>query len=209
MIRELRRMNPDPSISEGLVAAAKDGNGAAMDDLMHEHLPSLRAYVRAHLPPALRQRESESDIVQTACRAAIIDLDQFSWRGNGSFRAWLSQIALNKIRGRQEYHLADKRDLRRESPISDSRMASLADLYRTIATPSQQAMAQELVDHMEGAVHNLPELYRETFLKLHVLGMTRAEVAADQGRSEEAVRVTGARAIARLAATIERHSRDT
>ena len=201
-------MDPDPRISEDLVAAAKDGDGTAMDDLMLEHLPSLRAYVRAHLPEALRQRESESDIVQTACRAAILDMDQFSWRGNGSFRAWLSQIALNKIRGKQEYHLADKRDVRRESPVSDTRMVSLADLYRTIATPSQHAMAQELVDHMEGAVHQLPELYRETFLKLHVLGMTRAEVAVDQNRSEEAVRVTSVRAIARVAAAIERRSRD-
>lgn len=199
-------MPADARDNQELIAAAAAGEDAALDELLRRHLPALRAYVRAQLPPALRAKESTSDLVQTTCRAAIRDLDQFSWRGEGSFRLWLSRIALNRIRAKQKHHLAQARDVRREaSPGAEAGdYESIAALYRSGGSPSQFAMARELVEQMEAALQELPESYRETWLLHHVVGLSTAEIAQSQERSENAVRVTLSRALARIGTLLHR-----
>jgi len=60
---------PDPQRSTFDLAQSGE---PVLDRLVEEHLPQLRAFVRAHMAPDMRARESAGDIVQTVCRALII-----------------------------------------------------------------------------------------------------------------------------------------
>ena len=61
-------------------------------------LPDIQAYVRLKVGPDLQVRESCSDIVQSVCREIFADLTGWQDRGEGSFRAWVFTLALNKVR---------------------------------------------------------------------------------------------------------------
>ncbi len=104
----------DERRTEALVAGAQRREPGALDELIGQHLDDLRAFVRLHLDPALRARESCSDVVQSICREVLEDLPGFEYRAAGSFRAWLFTAALNKVRQKGEFHRAQKRDPARE-----------------------------------------------------------------------------------------------
>jgi len=59
---------------ESLVHSASRGDGIAIDELLHRYLPGLRAFVRLRASPAVRAKESASDIAQSVCREVLEDL---------------------------------------------------------------------------------------------------------------------------------------
>ena len=71
-----------PALSSAdLVGRIAAGDGAAMEQLIAQHLPRLRAFVRLRLGPQLAAKESASDIVQSACRDVLARADQFQHGG--------------------------------------------------------------------------------------------------------------------------------
>ena len=97
-----------------LVLAAQDGDDSAMEQLLLEHLSSLRAFVRLRTSGRLRARESQSDLVQSICREVLQDLGSFEYRNAGAFRQWLFTLAQNKLREKGRLHAAERRDSGRE-----------------------------------------------------------------------------------------------
>ncbi|MEZ5962563.1 MAG: sigma-70 family RNA polymerase sigma factor [Planctomycetota bacterium] len=188
--------------TQQLVAAAQGGDQAASGALLLRYLPALRAFVRLRSDHILRAREAESDLVQTACRQVLQNLDQFEWRDEGSFRHWLFALALNKIRNHRNMALAGKRDLRREVAGTHGDR-ELGDAYATLATPTRQLSSRDEVARIEKAIDSLPEGYREVVILSRVVGLTSAQIGERQGKSEGAVRVQLSRALARLAAALE------
>lgn len=195
-------VDPPQQPTRELVVSARGGDAGAAGELVERYLPALRAFVRLRSDNLLRQREADTDMVQTACREALEHLDQFQWRGEGSFRAWLFAFALNKIRNRKNHMLALKRDARREvaGTVGD---AALRAAYATFATPTQELVSREGVSRIEAAIDRLPEAYREVVILSRFVGLTSVEIAAQQGKNEAAVRVQLSRALARLAALLE------
>jgi len=184
------------------VAAAQRGDAGAADELMRRHLPALRAFVRLRSDNLLRQKEADSDLVQTACRQALQSLHQFEWRSEGSFRNWLFALALNKIQNHRNVLLAQKRDVRREVAGTAADEA-LHGAYATVLTPTQELQAREGVERIERAIDSLPAAYREVVILSRVVGFSTTEIAEHFGKSEGAVRVQLSRALARLAAILE------
>src|SRR5262245_53550631 len=84
------------------------------EDLLQKNLPAIRALVRLRSSAPLRAHESVSDLVQSTCREALRHAERLEYRGEGSFREWLATIALNKLRERERFLRAAKRDVRRE-----------------------------------------------------------------------------------------------
>lgn len=196
---------PGSDNSQDLILAAQDGDERALDSLLARHLPGLRVFVRARSGAQLRAKESCSDLVQTVCREALGSLQQYEWRGEGSFRHWLFTLALNKIQRKANYYAAARRDVRRErDPAGLSGDDALYGAYQNLFGPSQYAIREEAVARFETALDGLPEQYREIILLSRVVGMTNAEIGDQLGKSAEAVRVTLARALARLATRMER-----
>lgn len=172
-----------------------------LDDLVAEHLPRLRAFVRAHMNPALRARENESDVVQTVCRALLADRDKFDFRGEPQFRAWLFTAARNKILHKQRFHLREQRDVRRET---NSNATHLLDGYASICTPSQVVAAEEQIARLEAALDDLGDEHREVITLSRFAELSHDEVGAQMGRSGDAARKLLGRALVKLSEELRR-----
>jgi RNA polymerase sigma-70 factor (ECF subfamily) len=189
--------------TEALVAAAQRREPGALDALVEGVARDLRAFVRLELDPALRARESCSDIVQSVCREVVEDLGGFQDRGAGSFRAWLFTAALNKIRQKHHFWHAQKRDAAREvggGGADGNVYASLCDLG---GSPSEHAIAREQAERIERAMDRLSPEQREVLVLARVVGLGHREIAARTGKSEVAVRSLLSRGSLRLLAAIE------
>lgn len=188
-------------------AAAGDAN--ALAQLLTRHLPAVRAFVRAHMGPQLRARESMSDIVQSVCRELLTHQDRFRHPGEGGFAAWLFTTARRKIQNRARDLERDKRDAAREVQAPDeSALAALGGAYARISSPSGNALRREEIERLEAAIDALPAEQREAITLAHLVGLSRAEIGAQMGRTEEAVRQLLHRARARLAMLLEERPSD-
>jgi len=186
------------SKSGSLVERARAGDRAALEALVVQHLPALRAFVRMQAGQGLRDKESCSDLVQSACREVLADLSGFEYREEAAFRRWLFRAAERKVLDRARFHGRDKRDANREQALA-SRESGLLDCYASFCTPSQVAAAHEEQERIERAMEKLPETYREVLRLRHLLGLSNAEIAAEIGRTQDYARMLLGRARHRLA----------
>jgi RNA polymerase sigma-70 factor (ECF subfamily) len=187
-----------------LTEAACAGDRAAVDALVLRYLPQLRAFVRLRAGAAVRVHESNSDLVQSVCREVLQHADRFRHPGDGAFRHWLFTSALRKIRQRQRYLLAQKRDVRAVAQGADAAADPLlVAQYSSFSSPSGVAQRREELERVEAAFDALSEEQREVVTLAHLVGLSRAEIAERLGKSEGAVRVTLHRALARIAALLE------
>lgn len=187
-----------------LLRRARAGDDPAVRTLLERYLPGLRAFVRLNAGKVLRSKESCSDLVQSACREILLHADDFVYGGEAGFKQWLFQTALRKIMHRHEHWRADKRDVARElSPEPGSQdgadASAVLSCYQAFYTPSQQAAAREELERVEAAFDRLPEAHRQVIVMAKVMGMSRAEIGAEIGRTELAVRTLLSRALATLA----------
>lgn len=185
-----------------IVLRASRGDQPSLDELLLRYLPRLRSFLRLRLDPALRARESCSDLVQTVCREVLQNSDRFEWQGEERFRAWLFQTALNKVRDRARFWKAERRD--RAAEADGASPDSVADPRAVLSSPSQHAIAHELSEDMEAAFDLLPEDYREVISLSRVLGLPNAEVASQMGRGEGAIRMLLSRALLAYVQALDR-----
>jgi RNA polymerase sigma-70 factor (ECF subfamily) len=190
---------------ESLTVAAAAGDRAAVDELLRRYLPELRAFVRLRAGGALRAHESSSDIVQSVCREILEHSERFRHPGESAFKRWLFTTALRKISDRWEHWTAAKRDAGGEPAAAEdaSGQRELAICYASVFSPSAEAMLREEIERLEAAFERLGEEQREVITLAHLVGLSRAEIAEQMGRSEGAVRVLLHRALARLAELLD------
>lgn len=186
--------------SVDLVRRMRAGDMQALGELLQRHLPGLRAFVRLHSGPFLRAREESTDLVQSICLRILRTADRFEHGDETAFRRWLFATALRTVQNKHRFHLAAKRDGGLQSPSApgsrDGR--DLLDLYASFCTPSQVLVAREEVRRIEAAFDELSPEQREVILLARVLGLSRASIGEQMGRSEGAVRMLLSRALARL-----------
>lgn len=196
---------PDPmETSDELVRSARRGDEVAITALLVENLPALRAFVRLRAGAVVRARETESDIVQSACREALVSFEGFRYGGAEGFRHWLFTTALRKIVKKDRHHRAAKRDVGREQHLAEGvDVGDLLTAYATFATPSRQFAAAEEIERIEAAFELLSDDHREVILLSRIVGMSRKEVAAALGKTEDAVRNLLHRGLTNLARILD------
>ncbi|HLU38657.1 MAG TPA: sigma-70 family RNA polymerase sigma factor [Planctomycetota bacterium] len=183
------------------LARARAGDRAAIEELLARYLPALRGFLRVQAGADLRARESSSDLAQSVCREVLQDLADFEWRGEPEFRHWLFKRAYHKLLHRRAHWQAQRRDVGREVALAASDEALLS-AYRSLATPSAELMAREAVERIEAALDQLPETWRTAIVLHKLVGLSHAEIAAETGHSEGAVRNHLYRGLARLGALL-------
>jgi len=189
----------DPS--ESLIAAARTRDRRAIEELLVRHLSPLEAFLRLRMGPALRARLTAPDLVQSVCREVLEDLSGFQFRGEAAFRHWLYTRAQNKLMEKVRFEGADKRSPAREEAPGEG--TEVLSSYHTLVTPSRVLAARESVARIEAAFDSLPEDYREAITLHRICGLSHAEIAAQLGRSEGAVRNLVYRGLSRLALRVD------
>ena len=70
-----------PDDLAALVNRATQGDSNAVEALLVEHLPALRAFVRLKAGALLLEKESCSDLAQSVCRDVLANAGRFRWGG--------------------------------------------------------------------------------------------------------------------------------
>lgn len=190
----------DPKI---LVTRAGDGDAIAIQELMERHLASLRAYIRLRMGPRVRRWDSVSDVTQGVCLDILRNLQGFDYRGEAAFRQWLFTTAKNKLLEFERYWSAGKRDTARLASNShgpeDGDDIVSREICRTLGSPSQMAIRDELLERISRALDRLSEETREVVLMSRFVGVPNDEIARMIGKEPSTVRSILSRALAQLA----------
>jgi RNA polymerase sigma factor (sigma-70 family) len=109
-----------PSETLILVERYRLGDEDAAQLLFIRYVQRLLDLADANLPPGLARRFGSEDVVQSVFFSLFraVKEDRVKLEQSGDLWAWLLQVTLNKLRGREAYHLAKKRSVKREEELS-------------------------------------------------------------------------------------------
>ncbi len=169
---------------------------AGQRELFHE---LVRPYERAIYIAAfaiLRNQADAEEAAQETVVKAMTHLSQLS--DLTKFKGWLLQIATNEARlKRRSRHdaLFDSLDEMQPGPDDGFMPRDFAD-WREI--PSETLERKEVRQAVAGALHKLPEIYREIFILRDVEELSTSECCEILGISEQAVKIRLHRARLRI-----------
>ena len=169
-----------PSDDAELVRRALARDDTAFRIIMERHNRRLYRIARG----ILRNDTEAEDVVQEAYVSAFTHLDGF--RGDSSLATWLSHITMNEALGR----------LRRERLAVDldtfeaqRTEAQIIQFPQTTSDDPERTMAQrEILQLVERATDNLPEIFRIVFITRVIEGMSVEETADLLGLRPETVK---------------------
>lgn len=194
--------------TQQLVTLAKRGDQSALGQLCGVYAERVRRMVRLRMGPELRSQLESVDLVQDALIGALEDLGDFTYRHEGDFLRWLSQIAENRIRDHIDRLHAGKRDVRRQVQLDttprgsgDGQIHAAVPMITT--TPSAVLSRREDLDRLEQAMDRLRSEYREVLMLAKVEGLAHKEIANRLNKSPAAVAKLLSRAIVALANAFE------
>ena len=154
-----------------LVQLARERNGDAFRIIMQRNNQRLYRVARSVV-----QDDSEAeDVVQEAYVRAFGSLGQF--RGDSSLATWLTRITLNEALGRlrRQRHMVDLGVLDAE-PSGKTQIIPFP-LMPVAADPERAAAQRQICNLIEGAIDDLPEIFRVVFVMRDVEGLSIEETA--------------------------------
>ena len=125
-------------------------------------------YLTAVCARYIQDDDDVKDILQEAFIKVFKSMDRFSWRGNGSLKAWLTRIVVND----------SLKALRRKKPLS---------LSATLAEPVEEeepAFGAVPLDVIQGMIRKLPDGYRTVFNLFVFEDKSHKEIASLLGIKE-------------------------
>ncbi|MGH9014938.1 MAG: RNA polymerase sigma factor [Acidimicrobiia bacterium] len=176
--------SPEAEELNRLVAAARDGDRQAFDELVR------RTYVDTYtLAVRLTANEEDArDVVQEAYLRAWKGIKRF--RGDAQFSTWLYRITANAA-----YTLVQKRRRRRTEPLETVDEPVEAAVG---AQPEAAAESALLLEQLSAAVAELPPKLRAIVVLKDVYGLSHEDIAEELGISIAAAKVRLHRARKRL-----------
>jgi RNA polymerase sigma-70 factor (ECF subfamily) len=170
-----------PSDDAELVQRALARDDAAFRTIMERYNRRLYRIARS----ILRNDSEAEDVVQEAYVNAFAHLDGF--RGESSLATWLSRITMNEALGR----------LRRERPAVELEAfeaqraeAQIIQFPQTATSgdPERTMAQREILQLVELATDNLPEIFRIVFITRVIEGMSVEETAELLGLQPQTVK---------------------
>lgn len=203
---------PSPSEIDALVAraAGPTGDRAAFERLIlhvqDELLASIRRKIGRRSAGALVAPE---DVLQETLSAASRAIVAFDARGGEAFLGWLKTIARSRLLNMIEAGRARKRGGGRKPATSIGKRAGgpvdpgsvIALVEHLAATTDRPSVAMRRREAVARATLALAQLDPEprSLIEMHVVrGLPHAQVAKELGKSEGAVKMALARALAKM-----------
>ena len=178
-----------------------------LEQLLVEHQAALTDFVAKRAWRSLAHLESIEDLVQGVTTRALDRREQFEFRGEAAFRAWLFEVAERHLVDRRRHWLALRRagsDVLRLTfgDSTDAGIAAVRDLAASVTGPSTFASRREQVTLAARALALLLPRDRELVEGLS-RGRTLEEEAARLGLTYGATQRARHRALERLRRTFE------
>ena len=185
-----------PTSTFTLLEQAQAGDREALSRAFEKFERRLAVLVHFKLGERTRTFAEVDDIVQETLLRAFRDIEHFSYRAPGSFLRWLSAIADHVIVDRVRYQGRQRRAAEEIPFRSESNPAGPEPA--DTKTPSRLLAQREAVERLLARLSALPEDYRKVILMAKIEGLSTAEIAAQMGKSREAVALLVYRAVKRF-----------
>ena len=170
-----------------LVARAREGDAAAVEELLARLRPGIVRYCRARLGRRDGSYGSSDDVAQEVCVAVLTALPRYVDQGR-PFAAFVYGIAGHKVADAQRAVFRDRSD------ATDA----LPERADEGPGPEEAAVAAAEAETARALLDQLPAPQRELLLLRVVAGLSAEETGAALDMTPGAVRVAQHRALARL-----------
>lgn len=164
-----------------LVRGARARDDGAFRAIMQRHNRRLYRIVRG----ILRNDHEAEDVVQEAYVRAFTHLEGF--RGDSSLGTWLARIAMNEALGRVRHNRSSLDVAAAEARRSEAQIIQFP-LATTSDNPEQTMAQRQILQLVERATDNLPEIYRIVFITRVIEGMDVEETADLLGLKPQTVK---------------------
>jgi RNA polymerase sigma-70 factor (ECF subfamily) len=208
-------MWPEQHNTEELLAAAREGDDDAINQLLTRHRDALRRLVSMRLDRKIQRRVDVSDIVQEVMIDAGRRLEDYLANPVMPFHLWLRHMARDRIIDAHRRHRASaKRSVDREQQLAvpqgndQSTIGLAAQLLDREMTPAAAATMHELARRFEAAIEDLDDQDREIVIMRHFEQLTNGETAIALGISQPAASMRYLRAMRRLRELIGEEAND-
>jgi RNA polymerase sigma-70 factor (ECF subfamily) len=171
--------------TERLVEKAKGGEKKALAELIQRYQTFLASFIGVRIGVHLHGTLGADDVLQETFARVSQALSGFEWRGEPSFKSWLTTIAervvLEGVRRQQKQPAQLNLDLAARAP-----------------SPSRVARREERFSRLEDALEGLSPDHRQVILLARVEGLKVKEIARRMNRSPDAVKKLLSRALKAL-----------
>lgn len=181
---------PKNAVDEDLaimVAAAVNGERAAVERVLRWIRPLVVRYCRARVGSQQRTFSSADDVAQEVCLAVLTALPSYRDQGR-PFLSFVYGIASHKV---ADAHRSSARN--RSEPVPE-----IPEVVDHTEGPEAQVVQAEFTGRMARLLDTLPERQREVLMLRVVVGLSAEETAEVVGSTPGAVRVAQHRALNRL-----------
>src|SRR5262245_5840182 len=183
-------MKGEALIANELLKQARQGDPEALGRLLEAQRTALYRLAQRQLEGRIAVRVDASDIIQQTFLEAHRGFAQFAAQDAQDLTGWLKSILDHKVASAiRDHALVQKRSLRREQSMDDSRGGEAAlkqELDAGITSPSQKAIRREEEQRLTQALTALPDDQREAVRLRHLEGWALADIAVHLGRTRDA-----------------------
>jgi RNA polymerase sigma-70 factor (ECF subfamily) len=182
-----------------LLARVRQGDAAALEDLIVRHRPALRRFVEVRLDARLNPRLDPSDVVQEAQLEVARRIQDYLVRAPMPFWLWLHRTAYeNLIRLRRVHVAAARRSVQREVVLPDRSSILLANKLFAGNWPGKKLVDDEMRRRVQEALAKLDDIDREVLQLRAFEGLENEEVAQVLGLEPGTASKRYGRALLRL-----------
>ena len=195
-----------------LCRRAAEGDVSATEQLIWSNRGRLYGFARRKIGPDWQANIDPEDILQEVYVDIFRGIASFKYEHEDSFYRWATRLIEHRFIDRIRMLRRKKRDVTREvgpggGPNVSRHESFLANQLKDTLTPSRMLRRQDAVSALMSCIAKLPEDWRVVVQRYHLQEEPLASIAADMGRSEDAVRRMASRAVERLAECLRSASR--
>lgn len=194
---------PDDQTTLNLIRRTRDGDRAAMDELLRHVWPRIEGWIRRERGEAVRSRFDTIDCAQDVALGLVRYLPDVSIGDRETFHRILYRMIQNSLRNKYDYLMARRRRLTLEKPLAIDGPLEL-DPPDTRDSPSIEAGKAEMRAWIRFALALLPADEQELIFRRQFDGEAFADIGRALDLDPDAARMRFNRAMLKLNSLIRR-----